>query len=110
MGKVHRARHLKLGRDVAIKVLPTELANDAGRLARLVRVARTASALNHPNIVSIHDIGEHDGVTYIAMELVEGRTLREIISDGPLPIDGAIAIATQIANALAKAHAAGIIH
>ena len=110
MGEVHRARHLKLGRDVAIKVLPTELAGDAGRLARLEREARTASALNHPNIVTIHDIGEHDGITYIAMELVEGRTLREMIGDGPLPIDRTIAIATQIANALAKAHAAGIVH
>ena len=110
MGEVHRARHLKLGRDVAIKVLPGDLAGDAGRLARLEREARTASALNHPNIVTIHDIGEHGGITYIAMELVEGRTLREIIGDGPVPIDRAIGLATQIANALAKAHAAGIIH
>src|SRR5687768_6227056 len=110
MGEVHRARHLKLGRDVAIKVLPTELAGDAGRLARLEREARTASALNHPNIVTIHDIGEHEGITYIAMELVEGRTLREILGDGPLPIERVLGIATQIANALAKAHAAGIIH
>lgn len=110
MGEVHRARHLKLGRDVAIKVLPTELANDPGRLARLEREARTASALNHPNIVTIHDIGEHEGITYIAMELVEGRTLREILGDGPLPIERLIGIATQLANALAKAHAAGIVH
>jgi predicted esterase len=110
MGEVHRARHLKLRRDVAIKVLPEELAADPGRLARFEREARTASALNHPNIVTIHDVAEHEGTTYIAMELVEGRTLREVIADGPLPIDQAVRLASQIAEGLAKAHAAGIVH
>ncbi|HUF27468.1 MAG TPA: protein kinase [Gemmatimonadaceae bacterium] len=110
MGEVHRARHLKLGRDVAIKVLPTELAADRSRLAWFEREARTASALNHPNIVTIHDVAEHEGTTYIAMELVEGRTLRELIARGPLPIDRALGLAGQIADGLAKAHAAGIVH
>ena len=71
MGEVYRARHLKLGRDVAIKVLPDELAADPERLQRFEREARTASSLNHPNIVTIHDIDEHEGTHYIAMELVE---------------------------------------
>lgn len=110
MGEVHRARHLKLHRDVAIKILPTELATDPGRLARFEREARTASALNHPNIVTIYDVAEHEGTTYIAMEFVEGRTLRELIAAGPLPIDRAIRLASQIAAGLAKAHAAGIVH
>src|SRR5688572_2442216 len=110
MGEVHRARHLKLRRDVAIKVLPEELAADPGRLARFEREARTASALNHPNIVTIHDVAEHGGTTYIAMELVEGRTLRELIADGPLPIERTIRLASQIAEGLARAHAAGIVH
>src|SRR5687767_9330131 len=97
MGEVYRARHQKLERDVAIKVLPSALAADRSNLARFEREARTASALNHPNIVVIHDIGEHEGTTYIAMELVEGRTLREIIADGPLPVDRVIRLGSQIA-------------
>jgi predicted esterase len=110
MGEVHRARQLKLHRDVAIKVLPSELAADPARLARFEREARTASALNHPNIVTIYDVAEHEGTTYIAMELVEGRTLRELIAAGPLPIDRAVRLASQIADGLAKAHAVGIVH
>ena len=110
MGEVHRARHVKLRREVAIKVLPPEFAGDSGRLARFEREARTASALNHPNIVTIHDVAEQDGTTYIAMELVDGRTLRDIIADGPMPIDRIVRLASQIADGLAKAHAAGIVH
>lgn len=110
MGEVHRARHLKLRRDVAIKVLPARFATDSTRLIRFEREARTASALNHPNIVTIYDIAEHEGTTYIAMELVPGRTLRELIEDGPLPIDLTIRLALQIADGLAAAHAAGIVH
>jgi formylglycine-generating enzyme required for sulfatase activity/predicted esterase len=110
MGEVHRARHLKLRRHVAIKVLPAEVAADPWRLSRFEREARTASALNHPNIVTIHDIAEHEGTTYIAMELVEGHTLRELIADGPLPIARVVGYAEQIADGLAKAHAAGIVH
>jgi dienelactone hydrolase len=110
MGCVYRAKHLKLGRDVAIKVLPPEVSTDPTHLLRFEREARAASALNHPAIVTIHDIDEHEGTTYIAMELVEGRTLRERIAEGPLPASYAVAIAIQIAEGLAKAHAAGVTH
>ena len=110
MGEVYRAKHIKLRRDVAIKVLPREFASDAERLQRFEREARSASALNHPNIVTIYDIAEHEGTTYIAMELVEGRTLRELLADGPLPVAKTIALATQICDGLGKAHAAGIVH
>jgi predicted esterase len=110
MGEVHRARHVTLGRDVAIKVLPAEVATDYERLARFQREARTASALNHPNIVTIYDVAEQDGTAYIAMEFVEGRTLSDLITDGPLPIDQAIRVSSQIADGLAKAHEAGILH
>ena len=79
MGEVYRARDTKLARDVAIKVLPAELAGDAERLARFEKEARTASALNHPNIVTIYEIGQADGTSFIAMELVEGKTLRELL-------------------------------
>ena len=110
MGEVYRARHLKLGRDVAIKVLPSDLASDPQRRHRFEREARATSALNHPNIVTIHDIDEHDGIHYIAMELVEGRTLRELLAGAPLPVGRLLALAPQIAEGLAKAHAAGIVH
>ncbi len=109
-GEIYRAKHVKLGRDVAIKVLPSEFASDAERLRRFEREARSASALNHPNIVTIYDIAEHEDTTYIAMELVEGRTLRELLQDGPLPVAKTIAIVTQICDGLGKAHAAGIVH
>src|SRR5437588_9288045 len=82
MGEVWRARDTRLGREVAIKVLPRELAADQDRLHRFEKEARSASALNHPNIVTIYDIGTADSVSYIAMEVVEGRTLREILADG----------------------------
>ena len=83
MGEVYRARDTKLSRDVAIKVLPHELAGDAERLARFEKEARTASALNHPNIVTIYEIGQVDGTSFIAMELVEGKTLRELVGPDP---------------------------
>jgi serine/threonine protein kinase len=85
MGEVYRARHRRLGRDVAIKILPGDLASDPDRRHRFEREARAASALNHPNIVTIHDIDEDRGTHYIAMELVEGRTVRSLLAEGPLP-------------------------
>jgi eukaryotic-like serine/threonine-protein kinase len=110
MGAVYRARDTRLGREVAVKVLPAELASDASRLRRFEKEARSASALNHPNIVTIHDVGFSDGVAWIAMERVDGKTLRQLVSRGALPVKRLLAIATQIADGLATAHAAGIVH
>ncbi len=110
MGEVYRARDSRLGRDVAIKVLPAEVASDPDRLKRFEREARSASALNHPNIVTIHDIGQADAVSYIAMELVRGEPLRAALLEGALPVRRFLQIATQMADGLAKAHASGIIH
>jgi serine/threonine protein kinase len=110
MGEVWRARDSRLQRDVAIKVLPSEVASDTGRLKRFEKEARSASALNHPNIVTIYDIGSSDSVSWIAMELVEGKTLRELLHVGPLPIKRVLSIAAQVADGLARAHEAGIVH
>ena len=110
MGEVWRARDTRLSREVAVKVLPAELAADPGRLRRFEKEARAASALNHPNIVTIYEIGSADSVSYIAMERVEGSTLRELLVGGPLPIKKLLKIATQMADGLAKAHEAGIVH
>ena len=110
MGEVYRARDSRLGREIAIKVLPPEVAADPGRLARFEQEARSASALNHPNIVTIHDIGQTDSVSYFSMELVEGTTLRELLASGPLPMKKMLLVASQASDGLAKAHAAGIVH
>ncbi len=110
MGEVYKAKDLKLGRDVAIKVLREDLASDPERLRRFELEARAASSLNHPNIVTIHDIGEHEGTRYIAMEYVEGKTLRGILGGEPLPTKKLLKLSTQIADGLAKAHSAGIVH
>ncbi|MEX0880248.1 MAG: protein kinase [Thermoanaerobaculia bacterium] len=110
MGEVYRSRDTRLSREVAIKVLPSELASDASRLKRFEKEARSASALNHPNIVTVHDIGSENGVSYIAMELVTGETLRKLLVGGALPLKRLLPIATQIAEGLAKAHEAGIVH
>src|SRR5208282_285139 len=110
MGEVYRARDTRLKRDIAIKILPAEFSADSDRLLRFEREARSASALNHPNIVTIYELGE-DGVThYIAMELVEGKTLREVLASGMPPMRKAIEIAAQIAEGLTKAHEGGITH
>jgi tRNA A-37 threonylcarbamoyl transferase component Bud32/Tol biopolymer transport system component len=110
MGAVYRARDAKLGRDVAIKVLPDEFAANRDLLARFAQEARSASLLNHPNVVTIYEIGEDGGTPYIVMEVVEGRTLRELIADGPLPVRKALQIAAQIADGLATAHESRIVH
>src|SRR5258708_37148760 len=90
MGEVYRARDTRLGRDVAIKVLPEALANDADRLRRFEQEARTIAALNHPNILGIHDIGAHDGAPFLVSEFLEGQTLREKIEAGAVPVKGGI--------------------
>jgi Tol biopolymer transport system component len=110
MGEVYRAKDLRLGREVAVKVLPEALAEDAERLTRFEQEARAASALNHPNIVTIHEIGREGGIAYIAMELVEGRTLRELSASGPMAVKKLLGIASQVAEGLSKAHSAGIVH
>ena len=110
MGEVYRARDRKLGRDVAIKVLPDALAGDAERLTRFQREARLLAALNHPNVASIHGLEESEGTHYLVLELVEGQTLAERISRGPIPVPEAVAIAGKIADGLEEAHERGIVH
>jgi len=110
MGEVYRAHDSKLGRDVAIKVLPASFAGDADRLVRFQREARLLAALNHPNIAQIHGLEESDGVLGLVMELVEGDTLADRISRGPIPLADALPIARHIAEAVAAAHEQGIIH
>ena len=110
MGEVYRARDTRLGRDVAIKILPSAFTSDPERLARFEREARVLAALNHPNIATIHGIEEGDGFPALVMELVAGETLAERIERGPVRVADALAIATQIADALDAAHEKGIVH
>src|ERR1700733_2042826 len=110
MGEVYRARDTRLQRDVAIKILPAAFSEDSERLQRFEREARLASSLNHPNIVTIHELGQAGSTRYIAMELIAGETLRELLAAGPVPIRKTIEIAAQVAEGLAKAHEAGIAH
>ncbi|HET9793974.1 MAG TPA: serine/threonine-protein kinase, partial [Thermoanaerobaculia bacterium] len=110
MGEVYRARDSRLGREVAVKVLAAGTTESKERTLRFEREARAASALNHPNIVTIHDIGDEDGTVFIAMEYVDGATLRESLPGGPMPPKKILDIAVQVADGLAKAHAAGIVH
>jgi len=110
MGEVYRARDTKLGRDVAIKVLPEEFSRDEQRLARFEREAKVLASLNHPNIASIYGVEESDGVHALVLELVEGPTLADRIADGPISIEEAAAIAKQITEALEAAHERGIVH
>jgi eukaryotic-like serine/threonine-protein kinase len=110
MGEVYRARDTKLRRDVAVKILPELAASDPERFSRFTREARALASLNHPGITTVHDISEQDGVHYIVMELVAGRTLDECIGAGGLSLGQALKYAIQAADALARAHDAGIVH
>ncbi len=110
MGEVYRARDSKLGRDVAIKILPSHFTSDPERRARFAREARLLATLNHPHIGAIYGLEETDGVTALVLELVEGPTLADRLTRGPLPIPEALAIAHQIAEALDAAHEKGIVH
>ncbi|HYB52482.1 MAG TPA: serine/threonine-protein kinase, partial [Thermoanaerobaculia bacterium] len=110
MGEVYRARDPRLGRDVAIKVLPASFSADPDRLKRFEQEARAAGVLNHPNITSVYDVGSHAGAPYVVSELLEGETLRGRLVGGVLPQRKAIDYALQIAHGLAAAHEKGIVH
>ena len=110
MGEVYRARDARLDRDVAVKILPREVAGDEERLRRFEQEARAAAALNHPNILAVHDVGSDNGVSFIVTELLDGRTLRKLLEDERLTISRAVDLAGQIADGLAAAHASGMVH
>ncbi len=110
MGEVYRARDSKLGRDVALKILPDAFISDSDRLARFEREARLLATLNHPHVAAIYGFEQSDGMRALVLELVEGETLEVILARGPLEIERAIDYASQIADALAAAHASGIVH
>src|SRR5437870_3010037 len=110
MGEVYRARDTRLGRDVALKVLPEAFAQDAERMARFQREAQVLASLNHPNLAAIYGLEDSGGVRALVMELVEGPTLAERLKSGAVPLDDALPIAKQIADALEYPHERGIIH
>src|ERR1044071_1901104 len=110
MGEVYRARDTKLNRDVAVKVLPEALAADPDALARFEAEAHAVAALSHPHILAIHDFGREDGTTYAVMELLEGASLRQKLSEGPLPLRKAVDLAREVAQGLAATHEKGIVH
>ena len=110
MGEVYRATDTRLGRDVAIKVLPAHLARDPDAQARFEREVKAVAALSHPNILAIHDVGTEEGIAYAVMELLDGETLRARLKESPVPWRKAVAIALQMADGLAAAHARSIVH
>jgi len=110
MGAVYKARDVRLKRLVALKVLPPEATANPARVQRFVDEARAASGLSHPGIVAVFDIGDEEGVRFIAMELVTGRTLEQVLHAGPLRLADALRYSVEIADAVASAHAAGIVH
>src|SRR5215468_10178025 len=110
MGEVYRGHDTRLGRTVAIKILPSQFSADAVRKQRFEREAKTISQLNHPNICTLHDIGSQDGIDYLVMEFVEGETLAKRLEKGPLPIEQVLKYGAQIADALDKAHRSGVVH
>ena len=110
MGEVFRARDTRLHRDVAVKVLPRDFVADADRLRRFEQEAKTLATLNHPNVLTIHDAGVHDGAPYLVSELLEGKTLREEMNGGALPVRKATEYALQIAHGLAAANGKGVTH
>jgi len=110
MGQVYRATDTRLGRDVALKVLPPDMASDPERLARFQREARAVAALNHPNVVTLYSVEEADGVNFLTMELIEGQSLAQLISANGLPVERIVEIAQALAEALAAAHEKGIVH
>src|SRR6187399_1662269 len=110
MGEVYRAKDLRLGREVAVKVLPAELSSSADRLARFEGEARTVAGLNHPNIVTLHSVEDEDGVRFLTMELVEGQTLSDLIVPGGLPLSRVLDLSIALTDALVAAHERGVTH
>lgn len=110
MGDVYRARDTRLGREVAVKVLPEDVRTDRDRLARFRREAQAVAGIQHPNVMALYDVGDQDGVSYVVTELLSGETLREILRRGPLPLSHAVAIAIELADGLQAAHQAGVVH
>ena len=110
MGEVYRARDTRLSRDVALKVLPEAAHGDPERFQRFEREARAVGALDHPNVVVVHDVGSQDGAPFLVSELLEGETLRERLLRGPLPPERAVEVAVQVARGLGAAHEKGIVH
>src|SRR5512136_2852616 len=110
MGEVYKARDTRLDRSVAIKVLPPAFSADPERRARFEREAKTIAGLNHPHICTLHDVGEHEGSTFLVMEHLTGETLAQRLEKGPLPLEQALSVATEIADALSAAHRQGVIH
>jgi|HubBroStandDraft_2_1064218.scaffolds.fasta_scaffold00421_7 serine/threonine protein kinase/Tol biopolymer transport system component len=110
MGEVYRARDTRLERAVAIKILPAHLSADPARKMRFEREAKTVSALNHPNICSLFDVGSQDGIDFLVMECIEGESLADRLAKGPLPVEQVLKIGTEIADALDKAHRSGVVH
>ena len=110
MGEVYRAKDQKLGRNVAIKVLPEEFAKDADRVARFQREAKLLASLNHPNIAAIHGLEEAEGTHFLVLELIEGDTLADHLKRGAIPVEESLKLALQIAEALEAAHEKGVIH
>src|SRR5262245_16885902 len=110
MGEVYKARDPRLGRDVAIKILPPEVASDHDRLSRFEQEARAVAALNHSNILAVHDIGLDQGVSFIVTELLKGRTLRQMLGEERLGVPRAIDLGAQISDGLAAAHGRGMVH
>src|SRR3989442_1957483 len=110
MGEVYLAQDTKLDRKVALKILPAEVAAHSDRMKRFVQEAKSASALNHPNIITIHEIDETDSINFIATEFIDGETLRERMKSAPMKLGDVLDVAAQIASALSAAHAVGIVH
>src|SRR5262245_51223366 len=110
MGEVYRARDTRLDRTVAVKVLPQQVSNSPEARTRFEREARAVSALNHPHICTLHDVGTQDGVDFLVMEHLEGETLADRIAKGPLPLDLALRVGREVAEALGAAHRQGVVH
>src|SRR5713226_3124525 len=110
MGEVYLAQDTKLDRKVALKILPADVASHRDRMSRFVQEAKAASALNHPNIITIHEIDETDSINFIATEFIDGETLRQRMRNEPMKLGEVLDVTAQIASALSAAHAAGIVH